>query len=429
MYRSLLSAAALAASLWASAQGQYLHQVFALSEGYYDYFNGGGQLIPVTLGVFDPQAGTYATVATLNGPRFGSDVLVHAGSVYVAADDRVLRFDADTYAQQAMAEVVGVRKLAVWNDLLLLTRGELGGLPHYFEARDRLTLDLLWTIDPADGLAMSAEGIVVKEGRAYLAVGNAFDWSNLVGKVGVVDLAAQAYSEVDLGPDGINPERLFLRGDEVVAFCNTDFSRSTVSKLSLGGGLPAVDYTVTVAANSGCASSALVESLGRVYFHEFALGQLARFDVDGAVVSDTLAGSPGVYGLVEDPVNGVLYASTTDFFSGGDLHVLGLDGQVLSTVPAAVSIGNLALDVRLSTAVRESQLALPAAWPNPADHELFVRLPQPVGAVEVIDAMGRVALRQAIAAGALARIGLEGLAPGPYTVRAEGLGAVRFVKR
>ena len=45
--------------------------------------------------------------------------------------------DADTYEQLAMAEVAGVRKLAVWNDLLLITRGELGGLPHYFEARDR----------------------------------------------------------------------------------------------------------------------------------------------------------------------------------------------------------------------------------------------------------------------------------------------------
>ena len=35
-------------------------------QGYYDYFGGGGQLVPVTLGSYDPAAGTYATVATIN---------------------------------------------------------------------------------------------------------------------------------------------------------------------------------------------------------------------------------------------------------------------------------------------------------------------------------------------------------------------------
>ncbi|MFN3874434.1 MAG: hypothetical protein ACK4L7_00800, partial [Flavobacteriales bacterium] len=328
-----------------------------------------------------------------------------------------------------VAEVPGVRKLAIWNDALLLTRGELGGLPHYFEARDRLTLDLLWTIDPADGLGMSAEAIVVKDDRAYLAVNNAFDWSALAGKVGVVDLNAQTYAEVDLGPDGLNPERLFLRGEEVIAFSNTDFSRSTVSKLAAGGTLPTVDYTVTVAANSGCASSALVESVGRLYFHEYALGELARFDVDAALVTDTLAGSLGTYGMVEDPINGVLYASTTDFVSSGELHVLDLVGQVQQSVPAAVSIGTLALDVRLSTGSPERAHSAVEVWPNPADGELFVRLPQPAAALEVVDATGRAVRRETMQPGALPRIDLDGLAPGHYTVRAVGLGAVRFVKR
>ena len=91
MYRSFLSCAALAAALFLHAQ-QEVHQVFVLSEGYYDNFGGGGQLVPVTLGSYDPEAGTYQTVATLTGPRFGSDVIVDGSSVYVAADDRIVRF-------------------------------------------------------------------------------------------------------------------------------------------------------------------------------------------------------------------------------------------------------------------------------------------------------------------------------------------------
>ncbi len=427
MYRSFLSCAALAASLSGQAQGPVVHQVFALSEGYYDFFGGGGQLVPVTLGSYDPGSGNYVTVATIADSRFGSDVLVDEGIVFVAADDRVIRFDADTYQPLGEAMVAGVRKLAVWNDALLLTRGELGGLPHYFEARDKHTLALLWTIDPADGLTQSAEDVLVVGDRAYIAVSDAFNWSGLVGKVGIIDLVAHAYlNEVDLGPDGLNPERLFERAGSIFAFNNTDFSQSTISRVNAGAA--ALDYTVTVAANSGCAASALVEAEQKVYYLEYAQGELARFDVVAGTVSDTLAGSPAVYGIIEDPINGVLYATTTDFFSVGDLHVLSLDGQVQSTVPAGVSIGNLALDIRLSTGVVASAAQRPSVYPNPADQEILITLPHAADWVEVHDSTGRLALRQRLGSSLLSRVDINHLPPGLYTVKAEGMLAVRFTK-
>ena len=406
-----------------------VHQVLVLSEGYYDFFGGGGQLVPVTLGSYDPVSGTYSTVATITGPRFGSDVLADDGIVFVAADDRVLRFDADTYQPLGEAMVAGVRKLAIWGDALLITRGELGGLPHYFEARDKSTLDLLWTIDPSDGLTMSAEDVIVVGDKAYLAVNNAFDWSNLAGKVGVVDLVAQSYgSEIDLGPDGLNPEKLFVKDGDVLAFCNNDFSSSSISRVSLDG-TPVLQYTTVVAENSGCAASALVEAEDKVYFLEYAQNELARFDLGTGAVSDTLSGSPAIYGIIEDPINGVLYATTTDFLSAGDFHVLGLDGQVLATVPAAVSSGNLALDIRLSTAVAEHEAASIRAFPNPADQELLVQTMSGATWIEVRDAAGRLIRREVMAPGVQHRISLAGIAPGLYTVQAEGSSAARFTKR
>jgi hypothetical protein len=68
---------------------------------------------------------------------------------------------------------------------------------------------------------------------------------------------------------------------------------------------------------------------------------------------DTLAGSPAIYGLIEDPINGVLYGTTIDVFFYRDLHELDLQGQVLSTVAVGVAPGNLALDVRSTTAIPE----------------------------------------------------------------------------
>jgi Secretion system C-terminal sorting domain len=425
MYRSFLSCAALAAALFLNAQ-QEVHQVIVLSEGYYDNFGGGGQLVPVTLGSYDPEAGTFQTVATLTGPRFGSDVIVDGSSVYVAADDRIVRFDADSYAETGLVLVQGVRKLAIWGEKLLLTRGELGGLDHYFEVRDKNTFELLWSIEPNEGLTMSAEDVVVVGDLAYLAVNNAFDWANLAGRVGVVDLIAESYvDEIDLGANGLNPEKLFVTDGVLHTFNNKDFSGSSISAIDMGSSL--LTYTNDVASNSGCAASAYAAE--KIYFMEYSQNELARYDIATATVLDTLSGSPAVYGLIEDPINGVLYATTTDFFSTGEFHVLDLNGQVTSTVAAAVSCGNIALDIRTSTGIAPVAATRLALYPNPATEEVFIGLPATGKVIlEVLDASGRVVRSQIKASTTTQRISIADLAPGCYTVRAEGYAPARFTK-
>ncbi|MFN6177575.1 MAG: T9SS type A sorting domain-containing protein [Flavobacteriales bacterium] len=427
MYRSVLSAGLMAIALLVGAQST-VHQVVVLNEGYYDYFNGQGQLVPVTLGSYDPSTGVYQTVATITGPRFGSDVLVDGSDIYVAADDRVVRFDADTYQQTGEVFIQGVRKLAIWNDQLLITRGELGGLPHYFEVRDRNSLDLIYAITPADGLEHAAEDVLVVGDKAYLAVGNAFEWGNFVGRVGVVDLQAGTYgNEVDLGPDGTNPEKLMLHEGDIITFNNTDFSHSSISRVNVAAGT--IAYTTNVSANSSCAASAKVGANGRVYYMEYAQNELARFDLSSGAVADTLAGSPAVYGLIEDPVNGVLYATTTDFFSTGDLHVMDLEGNVLSTVAVGVSPGNLALDIRLSTSVNMVERPVLGLFPNPAN-ETVALSGVPQGAqVHVFDSMGRTVLeRSSVNVEGVVRLDITTLRNGVYTVEVQGMGTLRFTK-
>jgi len=427
MFRSLLSAGMLALALQGSAQS-YVHQVVVLNEGYFDYFGTQEQVVPVTIGSYDPATAAYQTVVTLTGPRFGSDVLVDGGDVFVAADDRVLRFSADGFAQLGEVAVSGVRKLAVWNDQLLLTRGEVGGLSHYFEARDRNTLELLYTIGPDEGLPYSAEDVVVLEDKAYLAVNNAFDWANVIGRVGVVDLLSGIYTaEVDLGPDGTNPEKIMVKDGALFVFNNKDFSGSSISKVDPDGAVLA--YTTNVATNSGCAASVMAD--GRIYYMEYEQAELARFDVASGQVLDTLVGSPDVYGLTHDPINAVLYATTTDFFSSGDLHVLNLEGQILSTIAVGVAPGNLALDIRSVTGVNEVASNSFAVFPNPANERITLRgqLPEGPVAITVQDALGRTVLADTRALGVQADLDITGLTSGFYTVRLNGGTAVRFTKQ
>ncbi|MCB0784437.1 MAG: hypothetical protein KDC02_09525, partial [Flavobacteriales bacterium] len=114
--------------------------------------------------------------------------------------------------------------------------------------------------------------------------------------------------------------------------------------------------------------------------------------------TDTLAGSLAPYGMLYDPVNEVLYTTATDFVSSGELHITGLDGTVLSTVPVGVSPGRLALDLRTASGVAGDVGTDVRLFPNPTDDRLQVSWEAPVerGEVVVHDTAGREVLRQRV---------------------------------
>ena len=425
MYRSFLLASALAAAFMANAQS-YTHQVLVLNEGYFN-FQTQLQEVPVTLGSYLPGTGVYQTVATIADARFGNHVAVEGDFIFVAADQRLLKYDANTYALVDEASVPGIRRFAFWENEIVITRGEVGGLSHYCEVRDKNTLDLLYIID-ATTLPYSCEGVQVVGDKAYLAVNNGFDWANVVGKVGILDLATGMWEmSVDLGPDGSNPESIMVDGDAIYAFNNKDFAGSSISKVFLAGSSFA--YTTNVALSSGCGSSAKIGD--RVYFMEYAQNVLNRYDIATNAVLDTLVGSPATYGLIDDPNNGVMYGTTTDFFSSGELHVMNYAGNILSTVAVGVSPGRLALDTRSSVGIEEKVSEGISVFPNPTTGTLTIRIdPRSAGGtLSVIDAAGRMVMQVRAPAFGAQDVFVGSLANGAYTVRSTSGSVALFIKQ
>ena len=423
MYRTLTTASLLAAVLTLNAQIT-VHQVLVLNEGYYN-MGTQTQEVPVSLGSYDPVAGTYQTIATIADARFGTHVAVDNGVVYVAADSFLLKYDADNYQLLDQTVVHGIRQFAISNDKIVCAQGEVGGLPHYVEVLDKATLDLLYSIDNAT-LPYSCQDVEIADGKAYIAVNNGFDWGNAVGLVGVLDLATDSWTgTIDLGPEGKNPENLMITADAVYAFNNKDFSGSSISKIGRSSGT--LTYTNNVAVNSGCAASALAD--GNIYFLEYAQSQLARFNLGNDEVLDTLAGSPFVYGLLDDPINSIMYATTTDFLTTGDLHVMGYDGVVLNTVAVGVAPGRLALDLRSTSGIAESSEVQGSVFPNPATQLISIRLPQ-MGAFTIVDGTGRTLRADRTAAGlTTASMNVESLSTGIYSVLQNGMLVARFTKQ
>lgn len=346
----------------------YVHQVIFLNEGHYDYING-VQTVPVTIGVYSPVSQTYWVIDTVLNARFGSDVIVDGNSFYVAADSFLLKYDATTYQLQNSTTVSGIRKLAIWNNYLLVSRGDVMPLKSYFQVFDKNSLNFIYELDTVMGPKYSAEGIAVYNDSAYLAVNNAFSWGNEKGLLGIVDLANQNYiTEIDLGPDGKNPDNVMQNGNMIYTLNNKDWSGSSVSSFNANNRSVS---TVNVAISSGCGTS--VHALNYVYYQEYSLNKLARFDVNSQSVFDTLQGTLSYYGLLNDTINNVLYATSTDYVSYGKAYILQYNGIPVDSFPVGVSPGNMALDVRNTTSVDNEESDTFTVFPNPVVNELVVK--------------------------------------------------------
>lgn len=426
MYRKLVTAFSLSIASFAGAQS-YVHQVLVLNEGYYNWTDQ-QQVVPVTLGSYDPATGEYQTVATMEGSRFGSDVHVDGEFYYVAADSRLLKFNKNDHSLIDQVEIEGIRKIEVWNNMILITRGELGGLPHYFEVRDASDLELITAITPADGLPHSIEDVVVADGKAWLGVNNSFDWTNITGYVAVVDLSTfELLAPIDLGANGSNPEKLMASNGSIHVLNNTDFTSSSISEIDIES--ISLQQTLTIANNSGCGASALAAAQEKVYFMEYAVNTLARYDITTNTVIDTIGNGISAYGLADDHINDVMYVTTTDFLTGGTLHVMEYDGTITSEVAVGVSPGHLALDIRNSTGVIEDSQAGLIIAPNPATDLIRISgFGNGAFVLEITDALGRI-VHSASGSGDRISLQVAHFLPGIYTMKVNGSNAGRFVKQ
>jgi hypothetical protein len=375
-----------------SAQ-EYVHQIIFLNEGWYDFAND-TLVTPPSVGAYDPATETYTVFDEIPEADFASAVLVD-DVIYVAADNLLITYDKNELTRLQIIEIPGIRELAIWGDQLLVSRGDyLISFDSYFQVYNKNSLEFLYELDTEHGPAYASEGIVVRGDQAFLAINNGFVFGEEVGQVGVIDLQARTYSaEIDLGPTGINPDNIMLDDERIYTLNNKDYTSSSISAMDAETN-SVVTYDL-VAANSGCGTSTL--AAGHIYFMEYGVDKLARFDVETSEVIDTLADTGSYYGLIDDAVNGRLIATWTDFFSQGIAYILSYDGEIQRTFDVGVSPGSIALDVRMSTGIAgETSEAKVNVFPNPTTGDVAFESNEPIKSVRLSSMNGAVILDKAI---------------------------------
>ena len=352
------------------ANAQSVNRVLILNEGYYDYVS--SEIItPVTIGAYDPATSIYTTLDEIENARFATDIKIDGNYFYVAADDHLLKYDLLTNELINSVEITGIRKLAFWNDDIIVTRGEyLLTFDSYVQVYDKNSLEMIFEV-PGDIVPHAAEGIVVKDGIAYVAVNNGFIWGEEVGYIAAVDLYTQTViSTIDLGPNGKNPDNIMMDGDNIFTLNNKDYTGSSVSNFKIGTGDIATTDLINISA--GCGTSVYFN--GDIYYQELFNSVVTKYNPITEVIVDETDYTKNFYAIAFDEINNLMYASETDYFSFGKINIYEIGGDLISSFDAGVSPGNIVLDVRMGTAVNEIKPAEIKIYPNPTVETLTIQM-------------------------------------------------------
>ena len=400
----------LGLTTFAQAQS-YVNQAIILNEGYFDYTNN-VIVEPVTIGTYNPTTQVYSVVDTLENMRFGSDIVISGNYYYVAADTKIFKMDLSTHQEVANVSCPGVRNLGIYQNKLVATRGEYQiTYDSYLHVYDASNLTLIQAIDTVAGPKWASQNILMDGSTAYIAVNNGYEWGNEKGFVGKLDLSTLTYgNEIDLGPDGKNPDNLMKSGDFLYTVNNKDWSGASVSKITLLN--PSAETVNLASAGTGCGTSALVAE--NIVYQVSGETTLNVFDYAAMNNVGPVAGIDlSFYELAFDEVNDLLYASSTDFFSYGRVYIYDSNTDEVSNFNVGISPGTIVFDVRTSVGVNELQTSFDV-YPNPTTSELNISS-NLEGKVIVSNYLG-----QEILVTESKQLNLSGLSAGTYTISFNG---------
>ena len=331
-----------------SAQ-EIVNQVLILNEGKF-----GQNELPVTLGSYDPATQHYEVVATIEEARFASDMVINGDNIFIMADSLLLKFDLNSFEVLSTQTVVGGRNIAVVDDKLFISRGEYGvDFSSYLQVFSKSDLELIAELDTVSGPKGTTQNMVVHDGKLFVAINNGFNFGQEKSLIGVVDISTMNYlEEIDLGPDGTNPDNMIIDGDYIYTVNNKNWSGASISKVDLNS------YSVNTInlsnVSTGCGTSCLRGD--KVNFQLLQDSVLYEYDPETFNgLSTSLSVNGNFYELAFDSLNNFLYASLTDYQTYGKIEIYDANNTLISEFDCGVSPGTIAFDIRNSSSINDFQ--------------------------------------------------------------------------
>lgn len=398
---------------------QTAKQVIVLNEGYYNWSTQ-TQVVPVTLGAYDVALKTYTSFDTIPAAQFASDVIIDDNYIYAATSVGIYKYNKNSKQFVTNNTATGIRKMCVWNNQLLVSRGDIGLNNYFFQAYDKNTLALIYELDVTNGPAYSTEGISVVGDSCYIALNNGFNFPNYTGYIGVIYLPTATYvRQFDLGPIGLNPDYFAIKNGVIHTLNNRDFTNASISTYELATGQLA---TTDLQISSGCGTSVLAGT--EILYQVMGATTLQKFSLSSQSTYDSLLINKPVYGLAHEDVANLIYAGETDFVSTGQVFIYNMAGLALDSFMVGVSPGNMVIDYNSTSGIAENVSQL-NVYPNPATNQIYLGNQKPAS-YQILNVTGikvaeGVALPQA-------NINISNLSNGIYFLKTQS-GTYKFNKQ
>ncbi|HIB76550.1 MAG TPA: hypothetical protein EYO58_02805, partial [Flavobacteriales bacterium] len=185
--RLFVSLLIIVSSSAALAQVDVLNAVWVLNEGVQDWDTGEMTEI-ASVGVYSPVSFEYTEVYQFEGSSFTTNIVIAEGAAFIGADNKIVKINLDTYEVEAEVALDGVRQLSYYDGMIYVTRGDVDPITwasvefdSYFVWFNAETLTWAGELPSSVGVAYAAEGVVVQDGVAYIAINNGFAWAQEVG--------------------------------------------------------------------------------------------------------------------------------------------------------------------------------------------------------------------------------------------------------
>jgi hypothetical protein len=347
--KTILSIFFMCIAYFGFSQNQYLNQVLMLNEGCYDYY-ANEILEPVTVGSYNPETNLYNTIIEIPNVRFASDLIIDGDFFYVAADNKILKYDLDTYELLNSVDQEGVRKLVIYENLLFASRGEYDSatfgpviFDSYLEVYLKDNLNYYSSFSIENGPQWSTESLLITDNKLYVAVNNAYEWGNYKGIVGVIDLSTMAYTEIELGENGKNPINMMYRDNNIYTVNNKNWDGSSISIINVNSSdIQTMDLSDV---SAGCGVSIIRDNkLNYQKSNEAELNILDLETLEQSGVEENL--EYNYYGIASNPLNGYLYAAIANFTSNSGVVIYDENNNQVNSFFADVATSKILFDVR-----------------------------------------------------------------------------------
>ena len=336
------------------SQNAYVHQVLILNEGYLDFYS--DEIIePVTVGVYSTTSSypLYSDVIEIEGAKFASDLIIDGAYFYVAADNRILKYDLDSYELITSQDVNGARKLAINNGYLFVSKGDYDNVnfgPVIFDSYlDVFDLDLNYqfSFDSDNGPQWSTESMFIHDNTLYVLINNAYEWGNYQGRIGQVDLNTLSYeSEIDLGQDGKNPINLMYKDDKLYTLNNKNWDGSSVSVIDIN---TSDIQTLNLSdVSAGCGVSIIRgDKLNYQKTGDLEMGIIDLETLSQSGIENNL--DLNYYSVAEDPITGNLFAATADFVTNSQVYIYDMNNNEITNFTSGVTTTKIVFDTRMES--------------------------------------------------------------------------------